>query len=1049
MARNLAVSAAFIDECEDPGWFDSAGAVTKTLKLYCKFNGADWTEITDYVESLSIHGAMANMTGSPAPGSLSVTLQNKDRRFSDLYPSSDYYGNLKPNKEVKVELSITSETAILFTGRVDETGWAEERSGGDGTATITCTDDAGKLQTKLFEKDVVFVGKKLAATSQVDSVLKQVLCTYGGIATSAVVVNGLVDVTVPYAQFRSGQSIWSAVESIAKSALTSYCGFGADGKFYFDSMLVSGWTDPSSEYEVSSADLGLTLTKNIVPMMGNHVKVRGSNLVLNTSEATLLWSLKNVKQVGKNALFPTLCWEVVAAGDYFLCDPTASPPLRYFARYEVKGGEVIYTDNLSISQLAFGGSVPTRRLTTTSSELDWSPTQGELVLVNDQMGPITIMNLEIKGNAVIRKTLASRHTDTDGKINEAWYNPRRAIGMTDDDLKWGRVVIVTDLSSETEYGEKWLTVSDDLIVGIDQTAKISDYWLKRGSGPKHSFSLRGLPFLAFLQPAAIITLTIAELGFGASCMLTGYTHTISQGDAETTMELEEQQLWEVTSESVGSVYQVEAGAGDIGSGAPATPALVTVGASTCADLTDYKCSGTDDQNLLLYVADLLSTNNDGGVIQLTEGAYYLSSSLTLPSGVALWGRGTATVVVNQYNGIGIKCAGSSEAHKSGVSIRDMTITAASSDTYNAGIVYLDYVDNAEVSGCRFTDLPGIGIQALHSTARLAGNTFDDIDLTGISVSWCKGSVVQNHFTGYFGLQCIFVGIAAGMLVEGNSIADVVGSDEAFHAISISGSDRAEISHNTIAGVEATGTVTGIAAVDGSANCKIHGNNISDLADMTLGYGYTIGIWIASLATANVVDSNFCLNNGQLIDRGTCEYAQPPAMFGETTNTLVNCTFARITSEAHSGTYCYLFKKTIAAGTAANDFLAENVLTNDLHGVVPGRTNTLSAWIKIPSSEALGSECSINLRYYDGSWTTVSQACANIYGVYQEVTLAQAVPSSATGFGLYVGMAAAAASSETFRIDDIRLRPDGVENDYGQNFVDAGTGTLTGGNSWEL
>ena len=59
-----------------------------------------------------------------------------------------------------------------------------------------------------------------------------------------------------------------------------------------------------------------------------------------------------------------------------------------------------------------------------------------------------------------------------------------------------------DPSSESEFGQKWLTISDDLIVDDAQLKLIAQYWLEHGKEPKHRFNLSGLPFLAFLQPAA-------------------------------------------------------------------------------------------------------------------------------------------------------------------------------------------------------------------------------------------------------------------------------------------------------------------------------------------------------------------------------------------------------------------------------------------------------------------------------------------------------------------------------------------------------------------
>lgn len=1046
MSRNLAVSDAFIAECESEAWFDSAGAVRKTLKVYCKFNGTDWTEITDYVEGVTIHGAIGNMSGQPGPMTCSIELQNKDRRFSDLWTSSEYYGQLRPNKQVKVELTITSETAVMFTGRVDENGWQEDRAGNDGMAHISCIDDAGKLETKLFPKDVVVVGKALAATSEVDSVLKDVLTLYGGMATSDIIVNGLVDVTVPYAQFRSGQSVWSAVQSIAKASLASYCGFGTDGKLYFDSRLVSGWVEPSSEYEVSSADLGMDLVKSTVPMSGNNVKVRGSHLELNTSEATVLWSLRNVKQVGKNAIFPTYCWEVVATGDYFLCDPTADPPVEYFAKYEVKGAEIVYTDNHTITQKTFEGTATSQTLRTASSELDYSPTQGKLVLLNDGASPVTMMDLEIRGNAVLRRTVANRYSDSGGKLNEEAFNPMRALGFADDDLRWGRVAVAVDASSETEYGEKWLIVSDDLIVENVQMAQIADYWLKRGAGPRHSFSLSRLPLLAFLQAGAIITLVIAELGLSMACEVTSYTHDIKQGQVSTTLNVEEQTAWTQTSESVSGVWLISAGAGDFGTGVPGSSTLVTIAASDHEEVTDYKCDGSDDEDLLQWIANNLASEFGGGTMELTEGTFVLGSSVAVPTGVWIRGRGSATVV-DRGGGVAFVYAGSSATHVSGVALADLQL--------DDGRVYATYVDGLHVQNVLFANEAAQSILASSCTeVSVIGSRFDDC-LSGIELHDCTGMIEGNSFTGAmggyagpvlvtgYGVYCRLGTVS----VQGNMFTDITTAG-AFYGVSLVGSEDCVVAENQFVRITSgwydTASFEAVSLTGSPCRNKITGNRVSDC------YGWGALQAVIDITDrsdkGNAVGLNYCEDNGNLINHGECE--DEPLLEGEAAGSPSGVTIATGAFQTGYRNHGVKMTKTAAAGTLGVWDIADGTATDDLHGLVAGGTYLIGAWVLIPSSMTY-SGVQLGVRYYTpSSWTFSSEVALESYDTWQWIEKVVTIPASATAAHPRVEIATSASSSEYIRVDEIVLRPYGIHNEHGQQFADGGLKTAEVGNSWQ-
>jgi len=170
----------------------------------------------------------------------------------------------------------------------------------------------------------------------------------------------------------------------------------------------------------------------------------------------------------------------------------------------------------------------------------------------------------------------------------------------------------------------------------------------------------------------------------------------------------------------------------------------------------------------------------------------------------------------------------------------------------------------------------------------------------------------------------------------------------------------------------------------------------------------------------VYEDLMLVRSDTLIDRGSCESSTPPAMFGETSNTLSNATFARSDAQIYKGRYAYLGTKTIAAGTAATIALSDSTGAGDLHGFLAGETYTLKMKVYIPSGAMLGSEFVIAIVDSVGSDT---QAATNTYDVWQEITVERTINGGATYAYPQIQIASATANAETFYADDIRLIPD--------------------------
>jgi hypothetical protein len=461
---------------------------------------------------------------------------------------------------------------------------------------------------------------------------------------------------------------------------------------------------------------------------------------------------------------------------------------------------------------------------------------------------------------------------------------------------------------------------------------------------------------------------------------------------------------------------------------------IIVGAKGFTGYMDYECDGVADQeeiNLALKFATEWSEY--GGKVHLSRGGFFTTAAVEGDSNCTLEGEGPgATVVKKNGNFYAIECIGTSVIPKVNFQIRDMTITRDATDTNDIDLVRIEYVHNLLIEYCECLDAYSDSLHIIVSNGQVLHNKI-----------WWADAPGAANVTG------IYLYVCDSLRVEGNEIGPITNYAAGnFVGIENAGNNHEYITSNLIHDLSAIGISIGIRCIGAAL---VANNIITECCDYTSSGVNGIYVTGGSALNPSVVTENYGRDNGNLIDYGNCESATPPAMFGEVSVTLSNCTFARSNAEAHSGTYSYKVTKTNAAGTYAAVYLSDNILTNDLHGIVVGKTHTVSMRVRIPPGGMTGTELKVGgINYVSAAWAEIgSDTAANTYDEWQELVTQGTVNAGATGFTVQLFMAATMAINEYFYIDDIRLRPDGVGNDYGQNYVDAGTGTLTGSNSWQL
>jgi len=161
----------------------------------------------------------------------------------------------------------------------------------------------------------------------------------------------------------------------------------------------------------------------------------------------------------------------------------------------------------------------------------------------------------------------------------------------------------------------------------------------------------------------------------------------------------------------------------------------------------------------------------------------------------------------------------------------------------------------------------------------------------------------------------------------------------------------------------------------------------------------------------------------IIDRGDCESATPPAMKGQTTNTLSNCTFAQSAVQHRGGANSYLFTKTAGAGTAATAYLHNAAPTiGNFNGMTPGHFYSLSCYFLVPASGFNSLEPYVSIGYtdYTGVATVENRGYwSGATGTWVTVNCSLYIPLNAVGAFVYFGTIAAAAAN-TFYVDDISM-----------------------------
>jgi hypothetical protein len=99
-----------------------------------------WQPVTSYVRGINVDRGRSSEFSTYGPGTCTLTVDNRDRRFDPEHTTGPFYGDLLPMVPIRVTTSYGGTDYTLFYGFV--TGWptAYNQSNSDAVSTITAVD---------------------------------------------------------------------------------------------------------------------------------------------------------------------------------------------------------------------------------------------------------------------------------------------------------------------------------------------------------------------------------------------------------------------------------------------------------------------------------------------------------------------------------------------------------------------------------------------------------------------------------------------------------------------------------------------------------------------------------------------------------------------------------------------------------------------------------------------------------------------------------------------------------------------------------------------
>lgn len=116
------------------------------IGIEIEFTPGVWTDVSDDLMSGSITRGKQRELDRYQAGRSTITLENSDRLYDPTYSAGSYYGNLKPNKRIRITATYAAVTFALFAGYINS---IRQQSTGPNSnrAVIQASDGFKKLNS--------------------------------------------------------------------------------------------------------------------------------------------------------------------------------------------------------------------------------------------------------------------------------------------------------------------------------------------------------------------------------------------------------------------------------------------------------------------------------------------------------------------------------------------------------------------------------------------------------------------------------------------------------------------------------------------------------------------------------------------------------------------------------------------------------------------------------------------------------------------------------------------------------------------------------------
>jgi len=497
-----------------------------------------------------------------------------------------------------------------------------------------------------------------------------------------------VNITHGYALVAEEDSAWDHLQQIADATVAYYLGMDQAGTLRYRSPFATGYSDPTPAITISAPMSAVT---EISDEQANRIIVRGVEIVKDTGVREV-WNAAltgDFNSLGSNFIYDNVLDGGVWPGDQPYWAKYANivvrtkktrkwwqwRPRKRTVRTIVRNADetIIGASSLSLLHKETLGLIGLARVPVTFTETTFDTTTrndaAHIVLTNDTGSAARVLQASIRGK------LVRRLAGDSGRLHDKFR----------------------DDESIRDDGETAYELDNDYIVTEAQLNQLADYLWKDNRVKKHMYRITLPGERHYINPGEWVTLDFGGAGeaenIDSKCRVVNVRIQRGADDIGKTSILlrEVEENWTFSSNSIARYLASGGTYGTLGG------RTVTVASSTYSGPADIYCDGTADdseiQDAVNYCADL-----SGGTVQLTEGTFNITSTLTVYSNVVLQGQGDNTEISHTGNSDILQFGSSA----TGARVRDMKIENADTDNYTKQVINWNGASRCIVAGCIFS-----------------------------------------------------------------------------------------------------------------------------------------------------------------------------------------------------------------------------------------------------------------------------------------------------------------------------------------------------------